>query len=443
MAIESTGRGRTLGRLRAMMVLALLCSLGSFVGVARAGGYAAIVVDGTSGQVLQQVNADERDYPASLTKMMTLYLTFQGLKSGKLRLDQPMPVSAWAAGKSPTKLGLRAGQTVSVQDCVLGMITKSANDAATVMAEGIGGSESHFAEMMTEKGRQLGMRETNYHNASGLPDPLQITTATDLSVLARHLAYDFPQYFPYFALTGFNYKGSWYPTHDNLIGRYQGADGIKTGYTGASGFNLVSSVTRGNMHVIGIVMGGRTAIRRDLERSGLPKLGAGEEVVIHPGHMLVYSEKHEQAKWVAHIAAQDLVTGNLARIDSFLPDPLVRTGTAVTADYWNSGYDRGHLVPSADMRWNAGALQATYYYSNISPQLPELNRGTWAELEVHDMVGNLDEWVDDPEGTFVGGFYARARKDGCAATVRSHGFDYADYSTGFRCCADPELTALE
>lgn len=122
-------------------------------------------------------------------------------------------------------------------------------------------------------------------------------------------------------------------------------------------------------------------IRRDLERTGLPKLAPGEEVVSHPGHMLVYSEAHEQAKWVAHIAAQDLVSGNLARIDSFLPDPLVRTGTAVTADYWNSGYDRGHLVPSADMRWNAEALQATYYYSNISPQLPELNRGTWAELE--------------------------------------------------------------
>ncbi|HRO98904.1 MAG TPA: DNA/RNA non-specific endonuclease [Flavobacteriales bacterium] len=122
-------------------------------------------------------------------------------------------------------------------------------------------------------------------------------------------------------------------------------------------------------------------IRRDLERSGLPKLVPGEDVVSHPGHMLVYSEAHEQAKWVAHIAAQDLVSGNLARIDSFLPDPLVRTGTAVTADYWNSGYDRGHLVPSADMRWNAEALQATYYYSNISPQLPELNRGTWAELE--------------------------------------------------------------
>lgn len=122
-------------------------------------------------------------------------------------------------------------------------------------------------------------------------------------------------------------------------------------------------------------------IRRDIQRMGLPKLQAGEEVVVHPGHMLVYSEKHEQPKWVAHIAAPDLIKGNLARIDSFLPDPLVRTGTAVTADYWNSGYDRGHLVPSADMRWNQDALQATYYYSNISPQLPELNRGTWAELE--------------------------------------------------------------
>lgn len=122
-------------------------------------------------------------------------------------------------------------------------------------------------------------------------------------------------------------------------------------------------------------------IRRDLQRWGLPKLEAGEEVVVHPGHMLVYSEKHEQPKWTAHIGSPDLITGNLARIDSFLVDPLVKTGTAVTADYWNSGYDRGHMVPSADMRWNLEALQGTYLYSNVSPQVPELNRGTWADLE--------------------------------------------------------------
>ena len=122
-------------------------------------------------------------------------------------------------------------------------------------------------------------------------------------------------------------------------------------------------------------------IRRDLQRIGLPKLEDGEEVIVHPGHMLVYSEKHEQPKWTAHVASPDLIKGNLARIDSFLPDPLVKTGTAVTADYWNSGFDRGHMVPSADMRWNLEALQGTYYYSNISPQVPELNRETWADLE--------------------------------------------------------------
>jgi len=122
-------------------------------------------------------------------------------------------------------------------------------------------------------------------------------------------------------------------------------------------------------------------IRRDLRAQGLPKLADGETLVEHPGHILVYSERHEQPQWVAHIAVPDLITGNLARIDSFLPDPLVKTGTAVTADYWNSGYDRGHMVPSADMRWNQEALQATYYYSNVSPQKPELNRGAWAELE--------------------------------------------------------------
>ncbi|HNU56064.1 MAG TPA: DNA/RNA non-specific endonuclease [Flavobacteriales bacterium] len=122
-------------------------------------------------------------------------------------------------------------------------------------------------------------------------------------------------------------------------------------------------------------------IRRDLQRMGLPRLEDGEEVIVHPGHLLVYSERHEQPKWTAHIASPDLIKGNLARIDSFLPDPLVKSGTAVTADYWNSGFDRGHMVPSADMRWNLEALQGTYYYSNISPQVPELNRETWADLE--------------------------------------------------------------
>ncbi|MEW9625425.1 D-alanyl-D-alanine carboxypeptidase family protein [Rhodanobacter geophilus] len=262
MAIESTGLGRVPGRLRAILLLVLLCSLGGFAGMARA-GYAAIVVDGNTGQVLQQVNADQRDYPASLTKMMTLYLTFQGLKSGKLRLDQPMAVSAWAAGKSPTKLGLRAGQTVSVQDCVLGMITKSANDAATVMAEGIGGSESHFAEMMNAQAALLGMSNTHFANASGLPDPNNTSTAHDLVKLAMALYRDFPQYAHFFATQEFVFRGHIVRGHNHLMYRYAGMDGLKTGYTDASGFNLASTAVRGGHRLFAVVLGSRTAAVRD------------------------------------------------------------------------------------------------------------------------------------------------------------------------------------
>jgi len=226
---------------------------------------AALIVDGATGKVLYARNETAERHPASLTKMMTLYLLFDALKAGKITMQTDMPVSYHASIQKPTKLGLRPGQTIPVDLAIRSLVIRSANDVAVVIAEALGGTESHFAEMMTEKARQLGMKETNYHNASGLPDPLQITTASDLAILARHLAYDFPQYFSYFGLSGFNYKGAWIPTHDNLIGRYDGADGIKTGYTGASGFNLVSSVTRGTTHIIGVVMGGRTAVRRDLE----------------------------------------------------------------------------------------------------------------------------------------------------------------------------------
>ena len=226
---------------------------------------AALVVDGATGKVLYARNEISERHPASLTKMMTLYLLFDALKAGKVTMQTQLPVSWHAAIQKPTKLNLRPGQTISVDTAIRAIVIRSANDVAVVIAEALGGTESHFAEMMTARARQLGMRETNYHNASGLPDPLQISTASDLAILGRHLAYDYPQYFPYFGLSGFNYKGAWFPTHDNLIGRYDGADGIKTGYTGASGFNLVSSVTRGTTHLVAVVMGGRTAMRRDLE----------------------------------------------------------------------------------------------------------------------------------------------------------------------------------
>ena len=230
---------------------------------------AALIVDGSSGKVLYARNPDVPRHPASLTKMMTLYLLFDALKQGKVTLATSLTVSPHASVQKPTNLHLSPGDQLTVDTAIRAIVVRSANDVAVAIAEGIGGTESHFAELMTEKARELGMRSTYYHNASGLPDPLQITTASDLANLARHLAYDFPQYFHYFSIPSFTYRGTTYPTHDNLIGRYAGADGIKTGYTGMSGFNLVSSVVRGGEHVIGVVMGGRTAHMRDREMVNL------------------------------------------------------------------------------------------------------------------------------------------------------------------------------
>jgi D-alanyl-D-alanine carboxypeptidase len=226
---------------------------------------AALVVDGSTGRVLYARNADALRHPASLTKMMTLYLLFEQLRSGQMTMVTPIPVSWHASIQAPTKLHVRPGTTVPVETAIKSLVVLSANDMAVAIAEAIGGSEDHFAELMTQKARQLGMVHTFYHNASGLPDDQQITTASDLAILARHLAYDFPQYFHYFSTYSFSYRNATYYTHDNLIGRYQGADGIKTGYTGASGFNLVSSVVRDGTHIIGIVMGGTSAHRRDTE----------------------------------------------------------------------------------------------------------------------------------------------------------------------------------
>ncbi len=226
---------------------------------------AALVVDGETGKVLYARNSDSTRHPASLTKMMTLYLLFEQLKNGQMTLATPLPVSDHASIQHRTKLYLRAGTTIPVEAAIRAIVVCSANDVAVAIAEAIGGSESHFAELMTEKARALGMSHTFYHNASGLPDDLQITTAGDLSILARHLAYDFPQYFPYFSTQTFTWHGETHKTTDHLIGAYNGADGIKTGYTEASGFNLVSSVVRDGAHVIAVVMGGRTAHRRDLE----------------------------------------------------------------------------------------------------------------------------------------------------------------------------------
>ncbi len=225
--------------------------------------YAAIVIDDKSGFVLHEVSADEPRHPASLTKIMTLYLLFEQLEAGKLGLDTELPISTRAALQNPTKLGLKANQTIKVEDAIKGLVTKSANDAAVVVAEAIGGSEEEFAKLMTVKAGALGMLGTTYVNASGLPAEAQITTARDQAVLGRAIQHRFPVYYQYFATPSFRYKGAEMRNHNNLLGQVKGVDGIKTGYTEASGYNLTSSVRRDEKHIVAVVLGGTSNGARD------------------------------------------------------------------------------------------------------------------------------------------------------------------------------------
>ncbi len=225
--------------------------------------FASIIVDGNSGAILSANNPDSLRHPASLTKIMTLYMLFERLEAGKLSLDSQMEVSEHASIQAPTKLGLRPGQTLRVEDAIKALVTRSANDAAVVIAEAIAGDEDTFARMMTKKARALGMSRTVYRNASGLPNDDQVTTARDQATLGRAIQDRFPRYYRYFATSVFVYKGHPIRNHNRLLGVVEGVDGIKTGYTRASGFNLVSSMRRGNRHLIGVVLGGRSGGSRD------------------------------------------------------------------------------------------------------------------------------------------------------------------------------------
>jgi D-alanyl-D-alanine carboxypeptidase len=246
--------------------------------------YASIVVDAASGDILSSVNADEYRYPASLTKMMTLYMLFEALRDRRLAMTQQVPVSPSAASMSPSKLGLLPGTVITVEQAVLGLVTKSANDAAAALGELMGGDEERFAEMMTLRARALGMTRTTFRNASGLPDWGQVTTARDMALLARHLIQDFPSYYWYFSVPSFVFQGRMVMSHQHMLQTYPGADGLKTGYIEASGFNVVTSALWGSTRLIGVVLGAASGWERDqhmaslldqgFERMGAPMLTA-------------------------------------------------------------------------------------------------------------------------------------------------------------------------
>ncbi len=249
------------------LVIALTLALMLAAGISRPAKanpkFSAITVDATTGEVIYGNDIDEHRYPASLTKVMTLYILFQEIKSGRMSFKTRMEVSAKAAAQAPSKLGLRPGNTISARDAMLALITKSANDAAMVIAEHIGGSQADFADRMTRTARALGMTRTTFTNPNGLPDTRQVTTARDMATLGLRIQRDFPDYYKYFATRSFSYGKRRYGNHNRLLGRVKGVDGIKTGYTRASGFNLLSSMEVGNRRIVGVVLGARSGGSRN------------------------------------------------------------------------------------------------------------------------------------------------------------------------------------
>lgn len=247
-------------------------------------GYSDIIIDANTGRILHEQNADALRHPASVTKVMTLYLLFEQLQAGKMRLNTPLRVSAYAAAQQPSKLGVKPGSTISVEDAIQALVTRSANDVAVVVAENISGDASTFAALMTRRARQLGMSRTTFRNPNGLPHPQQVTTARDLATLGRAVQERFPKYYAYFETRSFMYRGQAIRNHNRMFGRIDGVDGIKTGYTNASGFNLLTSVKQNGRYVIGVVMGGASAASRDnrmvsLLSDALPKAYSGRQMV--------------------------------------------------------------------------------------------------------------------------------------------------------------------
>lgn len=242
--------------------------------------YASIVIDADTGQVLHERNPDKILHPASITKAMTLMLMFDALENGRAGLKDRIKISTHAASMVPSKIGLPVGGSIKVEDAILALVTKSANDIAAAMAEHLGGTEKNFAKMMTNKARQIGMKNTTFKNASGLPDPGQVTTVRDMAIMSRVMIKSYPRYYKYFSTKNFTFQGKTYRNHNRLMETYPGMDGLKTGYINASGFNLAASAVRGNKRLIGVVFGGRTthsrnAHMKELLDAGFKKSGAG------------------------------------------------------------------------------------------------------------------------------------------------------------------------
>ncbi|WP_264045696.1 serine hydrolase [Methylobacterium flocculans] len=314
--------------------------------------YAAMVVDVKTGKVLHAINEDSLRHPASITKVMTLYMLFEQLERGRYTLDSPLTISSFAASQSPSKLGLRPGSTIEVEEAIKAIVTKSANDVACAIGENIAGSEARFAEMMTQKAKALGMTRTNYANASGLPDADQITTARDLTVLARAIQDRFPRYYKYFQTRSFAFRGRVIGNHNRLLGNVQGVDGIKTGYTRDSGFNLMTAAKLDDRQIVAIVLGGKSGASRDrimadLVRQSLPRAYAGAR------QTPATTEVAERAR---PAVVADGASRTRTQVASADDEDVETTASTARAGQPLDISPRTTTPGSAGMKWRSGAL---------------------------------------------------------------------------------------
>ncbi len=295
----------------------------------------SITIDANTGDIISSSAADKLRYPASLTKLMTLYITFDALEKGLIKLDDQLPVSWQAANRSPSRLGLKPGSTISVKTCIEALIVKSANDCASVLAESLGYTEADFAKTMTKVARALGMKNTTFKNASGLPNRLQKTTARDMAILAAAVYHHFPQYYKWFSLKKFSYNGQTYYTHNHILKTFEGADGMKTGFTNAAGFNIITSAERNGQRVIAVTMGHRTLKDRDAKVAKMMEKGLT---------VLAMNSKAKESSMYASLDAPDVTEGEIeiasAETDSNSP---------ADDDNENTGIEQGSADPSVQL----------------------------------------------------------------------------------------------
>jgi D-alanyl-D-alanine carboxypeptidase len=326
----------------------------------------AILIDTETGEVLSETKPHAAAFPASLTKMMTLYLTFAALNDGRLTLDQTVPVSAHAAAQAPSKLWLKPGDSVAVRSLILGLVTRSANDAAVVLAEAIGGTEADFAARMTETARHLGMNDTTFRNASGLPDPQHRTTARDLARLSLALFQNFPREFGYFSVRQFEFRGQTITTHNHLLESYEGSDGNKTGFTRAAGFNLAASAERGGHRLIGVILGSPSRQVRDKEMAALLDRGFATLGGTHVASADTVEPAPGQSKPAGMIARVATYTSPVATAVAALPSkPAMRP--AVSAAERDSADDEDRAIQLGAFRARAAAARLAKAAARLKP----------------------------------------------------------------------------